>query len=80
MPFGLTGVPSSFQRLMNQDLPFVTTYVDDILTHSGDKGQHLHHLREVFNRLKQANLTLRGKKCQIARYVSSSISWSCVFR
>ena len=54
---------------MNQifrDLPFVTTYVDDILIHSADKGQHLHHLREVFNRLKQANLTLRGTKCQIA--------------
>ena len=69
MPFGLTGAPSSFQRLMNQifcELPFVTTYVDDILIHSTDKNQHLLHLREVFSRLSKANLTLRGKKCQIA--------------
>lgn len=68
MPFGLTGAPSSFQRLMNQifrGLPFVTTYVDDILIHSADKNQHLHHLREVLSRLRQANLTLRGRKCQI---------------
>ena len=37
MPFGLTGAPSSFQRLMNRifrNLPFVTTYIDDILVHS----------------------------------------------
>ena len=69
MPFGLTGAPSSFQRLMNQifrEVPFVTTYVDDILIHSTDKNQHLLHLREVFSRLSKANLTLRGKKCQIA--------------
>ena len=69
MPFGLTGAPSSFQRLMNQifrELPFVTTYVDDILIHSTDRNQHLLHLREVFSCLSKANLTLQGKKCQIA--------------
>ena len=66
MPFGLTGAPSSFQRLMNQifhELPFVATFVDDILIHSTDKHQHLQHLKEVFSRLRQANLTLRGRKC-----------------
>ena len=40
-------------------------YVDDILTHSTDKNQRLLHLREVFSHLSKANLTLRGKKCQI---------------
>ena len=42
MPFGLTGAPSSFQRLMNQllrDLPFVTVYLDEILVHSANKHQ-----------------------------------------
>ena len=61
MPFGLTGGPSSFQCLMNQifhELPFVTTYVDDVLIHSTDKSQHLLHLREVFSRLSKANLIL----------------------
>ena len=37
MPFGLTGAPSTFQRMMNKifrGLPFVTVYVDDVLVHS----------------------------------------------
>jgi hypothetical protein len=36
MPFGLTGAPSSFQRLMDtvlRGLPFILIYLDDILIH-----------------------------------------------
>ena len=69
VPFGLTGAPSSFQRLMNQlfrDLPFVTVYLDDILVHSANKHQHAQHLRQVFDRLSEANFSLRGSKCHIA--------------
>ena len=68
MPFGLTGAPSSFQRLMDKvfrGLPFVTTYLDDILVHSRNAEEHSHHLQEVFQRLADAGLTLRGKKCHI---------------
>ena len=68
MPFGLSGAPSSFQRLMDKvlrGLPFVTIYLDDILIHSLTEGLHCHHLREVFERLAKAGLTLRGKKCHI---------------
>ena len=53
MPFGLTGAPSSFQRLMNQllrNLPFVTVYIDDILVHSANVYEHAQHLRQVFDR------------------------------
>ena len=66
MPFGLCGAPSSFQRLMDKvcrGLPFVTTYLDDVLIHSATPQQHQHHLREVFQRLRTAGLTLRGSKC-----------------
>ena len=66
MPFGLTGAPSSFQRLMNRifrNLPFVTTYIDDILVHSADIEQHKDHLRQVFQKLQESGLTLRGQKC-----------------
>jgi len=66
MPFGLTGAPSSFQRLMNRifrDLPFVTTYIDDILVHSANEEQHKDHLQQVFQKLQESGLTLRGKKC-----------------
>ncbi len=68
LPFGLSGAPSSFQRLMDKvlrNLPFVTTYIDDILVHSRTEGQHHDHLRQVFQRLSDAGLSLRGQKCRI---------------
>lgn len=68
MPFGLTGAPSTFQRMMKifHGLPFVTVYVDDILVHSATADQHRDHLRQVFQQLHEAGLTLKGKKCYIA--------------
>ena len=68
MPFGLSGAQSSFQRLMDKvchGLPFVTTYLDDVLVHSANDKDHEKHLREVFQRFTQAGLTLRGMKCDI---------------
>ena len=68
MPFGLSGAPSSFQRLMDktlQDLSFVTIYLDDILVHSENEEAHKEHLHIVFERLLDAGLTLRGAKCHI---------------
>ena len=46
-------------------LPFVSKYIDDILIHSPSEEEHLCHLQLVFERLKQAGLTLRGRKCHI---------------
>ena len=68
MPFGLSGAPASFQRLMNKlfrDVSFVTTYLDDILIHSKTQAEHVGHLAVVLSRLKDAGLTLRGHKCKI---------------
>lgn len=68
MPFGLTGAPSSFQRMMDKifrDLPFVSNYIDDLLIHSTDEISHKQHLEEVFHRLQEVGLTLRGEKCRI---------------
>ena len=68
MPFGLSGAPSSFQRLMDKvlrGLSFATTYVDDILVHSASEQEHKDHLRQVFQCLREAGLTLKGKKCHI---------------
>ena len=68
MPFGLTGAPSSFQRLMNQlfcKLPFVTVYIDDNY-YTASKEQHIQHLHHVFKVLSEANLTLSGSKCHLA--------------
>ena len=48
-----------------QGLPFVTIYLDDILVHSDSVETHAKHLRVVFQRIKDAGLTLRGAKCHI---------------
>ena len=42
------------------------SYFDDTAVYSDDHAQHLHHLREVFERVQRYNLTLNGEKCQIA--------------
>ena len=73
MPFGLTGAPSFFQRTMNQliccfeDYHFVNIYIDNILIHLANKSQHALHLRQVFELLNEANLTLRGSRCHLAK-------------
>ena len=48
-------------------LSFATTYTDDILVHSASEEEHKDHLRQVFQRLKEAGLTLKGKKCHIGK-------------
>ena len=68
MPFGLSGAPASFQRLMDtlfRDFSFVTTYLDDVLIHSHMVEEHKEHLKIVFNRIESAGLTLHGSKCNI---------------
>ena len=66
MPMGLINAPASFQRVMTdifKDLPFVQVYMDDIVVHSPSEAQHLVHLREVFQRLRENQLKLNFEKC-----------------
>jgi transposase InsO family protein len=68
MPFGLSGAPATFQRLMNAVLAdFVAknealVYIDDILLTSTTFVEHLSLLRRVFRRLKEAGLKLKLSK------------------
>ena len=74
MPFGLTGAPSSFQRLMDKvlrRLPFMTHYIDDVLIHSQSEEAHQEHLRIIFECLQKAGPTLRDRKCHIGRSTES---------
>ena len=72
MPFGLCNVPATFQRLMNRVLKGLTTekcmvYLDDILVMGRSFAKHLLNLREVFDRLREAHLRLKSKKCHFAK-------------
>ncbi|KAK3105624.1 hypothetical protein FSP39_002098 [Pinctada imbricata] len=71
MPFGLMNAPISFQTLMSgvlRDLNFksVLVYIDDVLIYSKDYKSHIKDLSLVFQKLKQAGLTLEPSKCNFA--------------
>ena len=57
-PFGLTQAPAYFQRLINKvlaGLDFTFGYRDDILIYSPDVPTHLVHMRQLFQRLREAD-------------------------
>ena len=68
MPFGLCNAPATFERLMERVLHGLSwkqclVFLDDIIVFSKTFSEHLDILREVFNRLKTANLKLSPGKC-----------------
>ena len=75
MPFGLRNAGQTFQRMIDQvllDLPFVFTYLDDILVASSSPENHMHHLKEVFKRLSENSLIISLEKCVFGLWCRSS--------
>ena len=71
MPFGLVNSGASFSRIMRtllKGLDHVDNYIDDILIHTPTYGEHIKTLKEVFRRLRAANLTAKPSKCYIAYF------------
>ena len=73
MPFGLTNAPATSQRLMEIILNGLApdccmVYLDDILVFSKTFEEHSDNLREVFQRLQQAGLCLKPKKCSFIQH------------
>ena len=64
MPFGLCNAPSTLENVLS-GLQFETllVYLDDIIIPCKDFEQGLQRLEMVFQRLRQAGLKLKGKKC-----------------
>lgn len=72
MPFGLHNAPATWQRLIDRVLgpklePFVFVYLDDVVIVTQTLEHHLVVLEEVFERLREANLTVSWEKCQFCR-------------
>ena len=66
VPFGLAQVPAYFQELMTgvlKDLPFAMAYLDDIIIYSSNPEEHLEHIRTVFEKLRDAKLSMKLSKC-----------------
>ena len=68
MPFGLTNAPTAFMNLMNRVFhpyldQFVVVFIDDILVYYKDAQEHEHHLRIVFQSLRENQLFAKLSKC-----------------
>ena len=66
VPFGLTQAPVYFQELMTgvlKDFMFTIAYLDDIIIFSRTAGGHLSHIKQVFEKLRNAHLSMKLSKC-----------------
>lgn len=73
MPFGLKNAPTSFQKLMSEEVltgflhKFALVYLDDIIVYSRNHEEHLKHLHLILERLSLHGLQISQKKCHIAK-------------
>ena len=70
MPFGLSNVPATFQRLMNTALhgllpTHCLIYLDDIIIFGKSRREHAHNLHLVLSRLRSAGLKIKPSKCRL---------------
>ena len=83
IPFGLAQAPAHFMKLINMVLTgidFAMRYLDDIIIFSRTKEEHLEYLRIIFDRLRQADLKLKLKKCSFFKKHICTIFRSPHFR
>ncbi|XP_041565903.1 LOW QUALITY PROTEIN: uncharacterized protein LOC121467710, partial [Drosophila elegans] len=72
MPFGLHSASATFQRALDQVIgpemmPHAFAYQDDIIVIGRTLEEHMRNLKEVFRRLRAANLKVNADKCKFFR-------------
>ena len=66
VPFSLAQAPAYFQQLMTgilREFDFAITYLDDIIIFSRMVEEHLSHIKQVFEKLRNAKLSMKFSKC-----------------
>ncbi|XP_068221304.1 uncharacterized protein [Palaemon carinicauda] len=69
MPFGMVNAGATYVKCMRtllKGLDNVESYIDDLLVHTKSWSEHLETLQELFQRIRNANLTVRPSKCILA--------------
>ena len=68
MPFGVCNAPAVFQTLMDGVVrgldSFCRVYMDDLVIYSNSWTEHMTHVRQVLQALKNAGLTANPNKCE----------------
>jgi hypothetical protein len=72
MPFGLCNAPATFMRVMNDVLRHflddcVIVYLDDILIFSKSREEHVKHVKQVLDVLRNEKLFLKMSKCEFGK-------------
>lgn len=73
LPMGLSNAPATFQTEMNRLFrnrglgKYVAVYLDDILVYSRTPEEHLQHVREVLQVLREHEYYCKPSKCQFGR-------------
>ena len=63
MPFGLTNEPATFKKMNNNMFrphrTYIRVFIDNFIVYSKSRDEHKKHLREVFQALRDNNLSYK---------------------
>jgi len=80
MPFGLSGAPASYARLTRMILrgaKNIDNFVDDIIAYNeNDVDMHLITLRDLFTRVRNANIKLRPSKSRVGYHETQFLGFN----
>ena len=78
MPFGLVNSGATFSRIMRlllENAQHLYNYLDDVLAPTNDWKQHMIVLRDLFERVRKANLSIRPTKCSVGYFHESFLGF-----